>query len=416
MRLLLAPTLAAFVALAANAPAAAQTVAPAVPAVPATPAAECQAGITKQARNALVDLQTAVVAKDAANIPAKLAAVRALAKSADDRCFIALLEVKAATDRNDLKAVVPGLEAQLASGSVPAVKVAERYEALGRAQYEAKAYAEAGSSFERALALTPNRAGATVMLAETRAKQGRATDALPLYQKAIAMEIAAGRKVDENWYKRGLAVAYEARNPVVYGLSREWVAAFPSPKNWRDAIGIYGIVSAAGADTMVDLWRLQRLTRSLQGEGDHARYAQELIARGYSGEAKAVLTEGIASGAVDRNRPSIKTFLALATTKSAGDRASLDAQAKAALATPMAKQALVLGDAYFGYGDHAKAVAMYRAALGKAGVDVNLANLRLGMALVASGDRSGAAAALAKVSGPRAEVARYWATYAALRV
>ena len=76
---------------------------------------------------------------------------------------------------------------------------------------------------------------------------------------------------------------------------------------------------------------------------------------------------------------------------------------------------MVLGEAYFGYGDYAKAADMFRAAQGKAGVDAELANLRLGMALAASGDKAGAATALAKVTGPRAEVARYWETYAKLR-
>jgi hypothetical protein len=54
---------------------------------------------------------------------------------------------------------------------------------------------------------------------------------------------------------------------------------------------------------------------------------------------------------------------------------------------------------------------MFRAAQGKSGVDAELANLRLGMALAASGDKAGATAALAKVTGPRAGIAKYWQAY-----
>ncbi|MCY7399315.1 MAG: hypothetical protein LH466_10840 [Sphingomonas bacterium] len=388
---------------------------PNVAAAAATPAALCQAGISKGARAAIVALQTAVAAKDSANIPARIAAAQALAKSNDDRCFIAQMQVKAAVDANDLKAVPAALEAQLASGSVPATRIADLYEGLGQSFYRSADYGGAASAYERVAALAPGRSSAVIMLAEVRAKQNRVADALPLYRKAIAIETGAGRVADSKWYGRALSVAYEAKNPLAFGLSRDWVAAYPSPANWRDAVRIYSNVSGANDDIMIDLYRLQRLTKSLAGESDHARYAQALITKGFAGEAKAMLDESFATKAVDPTRASIKSYHVLATSRAAGDRASLDGQAKAALANPAAKPAMVLGEAYFGYGDHAKAAAMFRAAQGKSGVDAELASLRLGMALAASGDKAGAATALARVTGPRAEVARYWETYAKLR-
>jgi len=420
MQSMLVPTVAALAALASTAPAAAQvrgapeqkTEAVAAPAAAAaTPPGPCQAGITKGVRNALVALQTAVAAKDAANIPARVAAAEALAKSNDDRCFIAQMRMKAAVDAGNLNAVPAALEAQLASGSVPAAKVAGLYESLGKMQFEKNDFAGAEASYNRALALAPGRADAVIMLGETRYKQNRAADALPLYQKAIAIEVAAGRKPSENWYKRAVAVANGANSPLVPTLAREWVQAYPTAKNWRDAIALYAQSSGLPAGTLVDLYRLQRATHSLIGEADHARYADVLISKGFPGEAKTMLDEGFAANAVDRNRASMKSFHALATTKAAGDRASLDGQAKAALASPAAKQAMVLGEAYYGYGDYTKAAEMIRAAQGKSGVDAELANLRLGMALAASGDKAGATAALAKVTGPRAEIAKYWQAY-----
>ena len=58
---------------------------------------------------------------------------------------------------------------------------------------------------------------------------------------------------------------------------------------------------------------------------------------------------------------------------------------------------------------------MARAALGKPGVDTQLANLRLGIALAASGDKAGAKTALDLVNGDQKEVAGYWLTYLASR-
>lgn len=410
-------TMALIGAVAAASPALAQKAPASAPAAPAAAAAPapCQAGITKGARNALVALQTAVAGKVQSDIAAKLAAAQALAKSNDDRCFVALLQVQAAVDAGDLKAASAGIEAQLASGSVPATRVAELFENLGRLQFDKGAYADASASLERSLALRPGNPGAVIMLAETRIKQNRAADAFPLYRKALDMEVAAGRKPDENWYRRAVAMAHGARNPVAFAFARDWLKAYPSAKNWRDAIRVYAEVSGDDESKLIDLYRLQRLTKSLNGEADHARYAQALISKGFAGEVKAMLEESFAANAVDRNRASIKSYYAQASAQAAGDRASLDGQAKAALASGTAKPAMVLGEAYFGYGDYAKAAAMFRAAQTKSGVDTELANLRLGMSLAASGDKAGAATALALVKGPRAEIARYWATYAATR-
>ena len=76
---------------------------------------------------------------------------------------------------------------------------------------------------------------------------------------------------------------------------------------------------------------------------------------------------------------------------------------------------MVTGDAYLGYGEYAKAAELYRAALTKSGVDTNLANLRLGIALARSGDKAGATAAFNAVTGPRADIAKYWLLYLSTR-
>ena len=431
MRRLLVPTQAALIALTsvvATTPALAQyggapaptrpvQITPQADTAAATPTAPalCQAGISKGARKALVALQAAVVAKNAAAIPGLVSAAQAVAKTPDDKCLIGILQVNAAIDAKDNRGIVAGLEAQLASGAVPAASIAKKYEALGQMHYDAKAYAEAGASYERSLQLAPGQSRVLIMLAETRTKQNRVADALPLYKKAIAAEIAAGRKPDERWFRRPMAVAYEAKSPLAYDLARELVVAFPSPTNWRDAIRIYNDQSGLDAPELVDMYRLARLNRALAGESDYFTYAQAVMNRGFAGEAKALLEEGFAANAIDRNKQAFKQTYAAATVKAAGDRAGLEGQAKAALASPAAKQAMVLGEAYFGYGDYAKAAAMFRAAQGKSGVDAELANLRLGMALAASGDKAGATAALAKVTGPRAEIARYWQAYANTR-
>ncbi|MCY7338629.1 MAG: hypothetical protein LH465_01520 [Sphingomonas bacterium] len=405
---------------AVSAPALAQYATPPAsyaPVAPATVGAAplCHANVSKEARKALVDLQIAVIAKDAANIPARVAAAQALAKTPDDKCFIGLMQQQAAVDRGDLKGLSAAIEAQLGSGVVPSTRIAMLYENLGRMQFNARAYSDAAATFERALQIAPTAASAVVMLAETRVKQNRVADALPLYKKAIALESAAGRKADQNWYKRSVSAAYDAKSPLAFGLARDWIAAYPSAQNWRDAIRIHAALSGLDNAGLIDMYRLARINRALAGEADYGRYAQVALAKGFAGEAKAMLEEGFAANAIDRNSAVFKPLYAEATTKAAGDRAALGGQAKTAQAGTAVKPLMALGEAYFGYGDYAQAATMFRAAQAKTGVDAELANLRLGMALAASGDKPGAKAALDLVTGSRAEIARYWLAYLAAR-
>lgn len=413
MRSNLSLALLALTAMAAPAPALGQAADAPPAAAAAQPAPPCQTDISKRARPALANLQAAVAAQNAATIPGLVTAAQAVATTGDEKCFIALMQLKAAIERKDLKAASAAAEAQLASGAVPPANVAKLFESIGQMQFDAGAYDEAAANFERSLQLAPGLGGATVLLAETRVKQNRKVDALPLFESAIALEIAAGRKPAENWYKRPIAIAFEAKNPAVMGLARTWVAAYPSAASWRDAIRLHASLSGLGHGALLDMYRLARLNRALTGDADYGRYADAALAKGFPGEAKAVLDEGFAASAIDRNQPTIKEIYASATIKAAGDRAALDTQAQN---SGTAKSLMTLAEAYYGYGDYAKAATLIRAAQGKPGVDAELANLRLGMALASSGDRAGAKAALDLVTGSHAEVARYWQTYLATRL
>jgi len=375
------------------------------------PAAANQPKISNAARKEIVELQTAVNAKDAVNIPAKLAAAQAKAKTKEDRYVIAQLQLKAAVDANDAAAMTSAIDAILASGAAPPETILALYNNLGKLQYNAKAYDRASAAFEQVLKLDPNNLDATVMLAETRNGQGRPAEAVTLIQKAITARVAAGQKPEESWYKRAVKLAFDAKLPNTPDIARAWVAAYPSGKNWRDAIRIYQTASQLDDASLLDSMRLAYAAGALAGENDYFRFANTLVSKGYPGEAKSVLEQGFAAKSIDKTKPTFSQLYALATTKSQGDRASLAASAKVALAAPTAKQAVVTADAYYGYGDYAQAAELYRAALTKSGVDKDLVNLRLGMALARAGDKAGATAALSSVGGTQTEVAKLWLTF-----
>ena len=189
------------------------------------------------------------------------------------------------------------------------------------------------------------------------------------------------------------------------------MAAYPTAANWSDAIRIYRNLNNTDEAATLDLFRLTRAAKAMKDDGDYDRYAYLALSKGYPGEAKLVLEEGAAAKLVDLSKSPFKEEMEQAKAKSAGEAATLGAAATKGLNSPTSKAALANGDLLYGYGEYAKAAEIFRAALKKPGADANMINLHLGMALARSGDKAGATAALNAVTGPRAEVAKYWLTY-----
>ena len=360
--------------------------------------------VSSGAGKAIQALQKAVNEKNTAAIPAALAEAQAAAKNGDDRYVIALLQLKAAATANDHSAVAAALEAMLASGSVAEDEKFSVYINLAQTYAQLKANDRATQAYSQALQANPNSVEATAGMAEAMVAQGKAADALKLLEKGIALQAAGGGRPSETWYKRALQVAFKGKLPQAVAISRDWVKAYPTSSNWRDALAIYQNIAQPDETRTLDLLRLKRVTGALTAS-DYFNYGDLAVRKGLSGEAKSVLEEGFAANVVKRSDPSFAQVYKLASDRTKGDRESLPA---APQASASARQTVVIGDAYYGYGDYAKAAEFYRAALAKADADKDLVNLHLGMALARQGDQAGAQAAFSAVSGPSGEIAKYW--------
>jgi hypothetical protein len=371
--------------------------------------------LSKGAIKAITELQAAVKANDVATIPAKIAAAKAVAKTAEDRFAVAELQYHFAVATKDEAAKADALEALIASGKVPAADLPAFKLDLGNAYKATNQLDRAASTFEAVIASNPGNVDAIGNLAEVRASQGRAAEAVKLIQKGIAVRTAAGQKAPESWYKRAISLAYKAKLPDSVALARDWVAAYPAPASWHDAIAIYRNTAQPADAMLLDLLRLQRAAGALTTEDDFQRYASLAFEKGYGREAQKVLDEGFAAGTIDRNAPKFKTMASAISQKLAGDKAALAGAAAAGMAASSARAAMSNGDLLYGDGQFAKAGEVYRAALGKSGADANLINLHLGAALAQQGDKAGAIAALNAVTGANADIAKLWLTYLATR-
>lgn len=331
-------------------------------------------------------------------------------KNADDAYMIAMLRLNSAIALKDNALIEKALEGALATGRLSAEDTVKFHRNLGAMALQRNDYAKAMAEFDKVLAASPNDTDLMVEVAEMQRRQGQDQKAVATINQAIAAKAAAGGKADESWYRRALAIAYDKKLVAeTTQTSEALVKAYPSATNWRDVLVIYRDTAKFDDQTNLDILRLMRANAALTGERDYAEYAETATLRGYPGEAKAVLDEGIAKGALQSSKPFVKELQANVNPKIASDKASLPGLEKEAAKAKTGKDAAGTADAYLGYGEYAKAATLYKLALSKGGVDADTVNTRLGFALAKSGDKAGAEAALKAVSAaPRNQLAQYY--------
>jgi tetratricopeptide (TPR) repeat protein len=397
----------------ATAPAAAKK----KPDAPAQPA-QRSFNLSKEERAALLPVQTAVTAKDWATAQAGLPAALAAAQSPDARYAVGRFQLEIGLGTNNVAMQAQGLDNLVASGQVPATELPVIIRNQGVLANNAGDKAKAETAFARVVELSPNDPEALISLAQVKNDLKKPKEAVQLISHAIEMKRAAGQTVDESWYKYALKLAFDGRrDPALsqasMSLSRQLVAAYPTKENWRDALLIFRDTSSLDPAAELDVLRFMRASGALAGERDWFDLADGLYRAGNYGEAKAVLDDGVAKRMIDPKKAAFAELFRLTNARLAGDRASLGGEETKAMAAATGVSALKIGDAYYGYGENAKAIALYRAALAKGGVDANLVNTRLAMALLASGDRAGAETVFKSLTGARGDLGGFWLAWLA---
>ena len=363
---------------------------------------------SNKALKAIVDLQATVNKNDFANVPAKVATAQAVASTKEDRYLIGQLQLKAALASKDNASMAAAIETIAGSNYLDAAKSSELYMSLGSTFYNNKQYPQAQAAFQKAAAIDPRNSEAAGLIGEALLAQGQKAEAAAAFQRAVQARVAAGQKPDEALIKRAVAVAYDTQSPTAVELARQWVAAYPSPGSWSDAIAIYQNLNHPDVEGTLDLLRLMQATGALTHAGQYAQFARAAAEQNNFNEAQAVFDAGVAAKVVDPANPDVRD---LATGLKAKPKATAADLAEATKTAQSGTALLHIGDRYAAMGNYAKAVELYRMSMGKPGVDASVANLHIGMALARAGDKAGATAALNAVTGPRSDIAKFWLTY-----
>ena len=386
-------------------------------AVPA--AAQEQAQVpefSKEERAAFRALTTALTARDYPAATAALATAQSAARSGYARYLASALQLRLGIETGNSGLQSTAIDSMIGSGAVPASELPQLYRNQAALLQSAGKLEAAETSLTRYVELAPNDPEALLALAQVKHDRKKPQEAVALIGRAIAQRTASGQPAPEAWYKRALNLAMMHRMaPQALQYSRDLVSAYPTPINWRDAMLVYRDMAQPDSGAAIDGWRLVRAAKGLSGERDYLQFAQALNGAGLAAESRAVLDQGVAARMVDPAKPAFKEAIATAAKQAAAARTGLAAQHSAAMAAATGTLALSAGDAHLAAGDHAKAAALYRAAIEKGGVDLAVANTRLGVALALAGNKAEAEPAFRAVTGPRAELASLWLVWLAKR-
>lgn len=364
--------------------------------------------------------QDAIKKQDWAGLAANADAIAPQMVNDDDKLIVGNYYIQAGQGQKSDAAIGKGIDLILASGKAPADQQPKLYMAQGQIAFSAKDYDKALVALAQARKLGSDSPDIIPVMTEAYSRKGQTLLALQTIDQGIDDMQKAGKPVPGEWFPRAFSIAYAVKanapdfaaiRAQASDIDRKWLAQEPTGTVWHDVLLLYSESHPNDPELANDTRRLLIAAGGLKGANDYLEYAEAVYQKN-PGEAKMVLDEGVKKGAFtfagNKNAGEINGIV---SPKLAGDKASLASSEKNAAASANGKIAVSVADGYYGYGNYAKAVELYKLALTKGGVDANLLNTRIGMALARSGDKEGAKAAFAQVTGPRKELADFWAVH-----
>lgn len=357
---------------------------------------------------------------DFATIKPQALALLPLAVSPDEKLAAGGLIFNAGISGKDLAMQLQGAELMLESGKVKPEEVGRFNVVAFQLANELKQYEKARGYLQRAIELNYSAGNVTTSdlqmnLAELYFAEDRNAEGLKYLSDAIAARKAKGEWIDPRWYKRAVSVAYTNQVvPQVYDFVKAWVADYPAPENWRDAVNLTRNLNDFEGPVLLDLLRLGKKVGTLKDKNDYIFYIESADPRRLPSEVKAVIDEAYGTGAIPKGSDSwVEEQYRTVSGLIVQDKAALPSLERDANA-PSARLRTILaaGDTFLSYGEYAKAAGFYERSLALPDVDRNLALTRLGIAQIGAGDSQAARATFAKVEGQRAPIAMLWSAYA----
>ncbi len=379
---------------------------PEAPAAPATPQ------VSRAFSTAYMPVQTAQRASDWAAMDAALPAARTAAVSEYEKYLVARADLVVGLNLNDEPRQNAAATAIIDSNGIPAADQASMYTIAAQRAYAADDYPLAASRGARAIELGSTVESIPLLVVDALVRSNQLDQAAAAARAQIARATAAGTKPAEQIYTVVARAMQEAnRNAELREFIRLRLEAFPVAANFRQSSLIF-LQTMEGEEDRginIDLMRLLVAADAMSERRFYVEYVSSLAEEALPNEVLTAIAAGRAANLIPAGDATFAERETSARSNLAEDRASLPGAERRAVASPEARLATRIADAYLAYENYAKAEELYTSALGKTGADTDLINSRLGITRYRAGNNAGALAAFALVQGPqRAEVARYW--------
>ncbi|WP_299309582.1 hypothetical protein [uncultured Croceicoccus sp.] len=346
-------------------------------------------------------------------IRAKIDAAAAAATKPDDKYFVGQIALTTGQLMFDPKLQKRGIDMMLASGLAPAANVPTYHYFSGALAYDSGDYAGAREALPQAIAAGYTENDVRMLLAESYLADNMYEEGLVKLNDAIEARRTATGQPQTDLVFRGLAVAANnGLNDQAFEWALRTLEASPTADQRKQAYSVVASLSPYTEEEELDLLRLMLRENAISDEGQYLAYLYQTDPRLRPGEARAVANAGIEAGVLDRNAQAVTETLSTANARYDSVLSELNTDAAGARNAATGKDAMTLADIYLGYEKSSEAVALYRVALEKGGVDKEKALTGLGIALADMGQFAEAKSTFEQIqTGNRTSLARAWMAY-----
>jgi hypothetical protein len=203
--------------------------------------------------------------------------------------------------------------------------------------------------------------------------------------------------------------AYEVNDEVTQRQALEQlVSRGGKPEHWKLLLKLGERARGLSDHNTLDINRLRLITGSMAGKDDYVSLGQFAMQFTLGGEAQAAMEKGVADKVLTDDRS--MRLLGSAKAMAGQNLAERAKKLAAANAAPQGDDLVLIGEQMIGEGKAKDAVVMIQNGMKKPLKDANNAQLRLGQAYLAAGQKADAKAAFAKVKTPEkdAMIAHLW--------
>lgn len=181
------------------------------------------------------------------------------------------------------------------------------------------------------------------------------------------------------------------------------------PEYWSQLLDTAQGTKGISDHGTLDIYRLKLMTGTIKKADDYMLLAQLALQLGFAAESQAVIQKGIAAKALTMDSR-LGRLVNMAKGQAGANAANFDRLMK----TGNGDQLVKLGEDAWGQGRAADALKLIKAGIAKGVSDKSDAQIRLGMALLANGQKADAVRAFASADGaPKVQViAHLWEIYA----